>query len=536
MKKQCWVLFILIILLIVGCIQEEDGGVQKTATSAPLSTGVSPTATQVEEETTAAPTATQVETEEEDVAVETETAVSSNNLRQITILYTNDEHGWMSGTEPGSGAAELMGLWRDEEGYQNDDNFVLLSGGDMWTGPAISTWFQGASMAEVMNAMGYRAAAIGNHEFDFGLDTLAELAAASTFPFVSANIRYKADGSIPTDIGIQPYTIITVNDIRIGITGLTTTSTPRTTNPVNVTEFDFIEYETALRDIVPQIEAEGVDLIFVPAHICEDEMRPLANQVADLGIDLLGGGHCNELFDDQVGEMILLEGGTTLGSYAYATLQFDLDAGELVEVSTGVRNNVGGTAVTDIQSIVTNWQVEADKELNRVIGYSENGIARRSTQMQNLITESWLWGYPTADVAVTNWGGMRADVLPGDITLADVVTFMPFENVIVDLSLTGEQLINLLEANSATAGGVHRANFEWILNETGAPIDADAIYSVLVNDFMYAGGDEYTFLADYDPNGYNTAINWRQPVIDWIEAQDSTSDNPIDDTIDSLDQ
>ena len=106
----------------------------------------------------------------------------------------------MAGLQAGASAANLVGLWRTAEGYQADGSFLLLSGGDMWTGPAISTWFQGQSMAEVMNAMGYDAAAVGNHEFDFGLEMLKARAAESEFPFLSANIRTKADGTTPEKI------------------------------------------------------------------------------------------------------------------------------------------------------------------------------------------------------------------------------------------------------------------------------------------------------------------------------------------------
>ena len=154
--------------------------------------------------------------------------------------------------------------------------------------------------------------------------------------------------------------------------------------------------------------------------------------------------------------------------------------------------------------------------------------------MQSLITEAWLWAYPTADVAITNLGGMRADLPPGNMTLADVVGVMPFENVIVELLLTGEQLEVMLGQDSAAIGGVYRDNFRWYLKETDEELEPEAFYTVLVNDFMYAGGDDYALLAVYDPDGYNTAINWRQPVIDWIMAQDSSSENPIDAAIDDL--
>ena len=83
-------------------------------------------------------------------------------VRQLTILYTNDEHGWMEGVREGLGAANLVGMWRNQFGYEPGlDSYLLLSGGDMWTGPAISTWFEGEGMVEVMNQMGYSAAAVG---------------------------------------------------------------------------------------------------------------------------------------------------------------------------------------------------------------------------------------------------------------------------------------------------------------------------------------------------------------------------------------
>jgi 2',3'-cyclic-nucleotide 2'-phosphodiesterase (5'-nucleotidase family) len=71
----------------------------------------------------------------------------------LTVLYTSDEHGWMAGEKSGQGVAELAGLWAAQ--YSGRDAVLILSGGDNWTGPAISTWFEGEGMVEVMNVMGY---------------------------------------------------------------------------------------------------------------------------------------------------------------------------------------------------------------------------------------------------------------------------------------------------------------------------------------------------------------------------------------------
>jgi 5'-nucleotidase len=180
----------------------------------------------------------------------------------------------MEGTEAGAGAADMVGLWQKEFDYSQDGPFLVLSGGDMWTGPAVSTWFEGASMVQVMNAMGYDAAAPGNHEFDFGLDTLAYNIEEMDFPILGANIRYKSDGRIPTDIGIQPYTLVEVSGVTVGVIGLAGTNTPQVTSPAIVAPFDFIDYEDALREIVPEVRAAGAEIIVVPTH------RPLPGNLA----------------------------------------------------------------------------------------------------------------------------------------------------------------------------------------------------------------------------------------------------------------
>ncbi|MEN8172354.1 MAG: bifunctional UDP-sugar hydrolase/5'-nucleotidase, partial [Chloroflexota bacterium] len=453
----------------------------------------------------------------------------------LTVLYTNDEHGWIEGRESGSGAATLAGLWADA-GYENQGDLLILSGGDNWTGPAISTWFDGQSMVAVMNVMGYHAAAIGNHEFDFGLDVLQTRLAEAEFPYLSANTRYKAGGSTPTDLGIQAYTIVDTGVLRVGLIGLTLTDTPSITNPEHTAVFDFIDYETALREVVPQVRAEGVDMIIVPAHVCTDELIPLASAVSDLNVALLGGGHCHERFAQQIGDTVLISAGDGYASYAYAAFELDPGTKDMISVDYGIAENRGGVEDTDVAQVVAHWKAETDRELDVVIGYLEDDLSKRGDRMAALITEAWLAAYPTADVAITNWGGMRDRIPAGEITMADVVGVMPFNNVLVDVKMTGAQLASVLAAGRGDppVGGIHRENGQWVLNKTGLPIEPDEMYAVLVNDFMYAGGDNLTMLVEYDPDAYNTSISWRQPVIDWIEAQETTAEKPLDALIDAL--
>ena len=455
---------------------------------------------------------------------------------RLTVLYTNDEHGWMLGQEEGRGAANLVGLWQKKFGYGDEGNFLVLSGGDNWTGPAVSTWFQGESMVEVMNTMGYDASVIGNHEFDFGLETLQQRLGEADFTYLSANIRYKDSGAVPTDLGIQPYALVDVGGLKVGLIGLTTTNTAFTTNPANITEFDFIGYTEALREFVPELQAAGADLIFVPGHLCTPEIVEVTAVAEELGIDFVGGGHCNELVADERNGAVTLVGGAHMATYAWATFTYDTATDEVLAVEYGVEQNQGGAEDPAVAAVVAKWQAETDATLSEVIGYLEKELPRRSQAIEDLITESWLWGYPQADIALTNRGGIRAGIPAGDVTLAEIIGVLPFNNVLIEVHLTGKQLEQALvgHLDRTAVGGMHRAGFHWALDATGERLDKDTVYSVLVNDFMYAGGDDYTLFARYDPNAYDTGIDWRQPVIDWILDQDSSPAQPLDEAIAGL--
>jgi 5'-nucleotidase/UDP-sugar diphosphatase len=448
--------------------------------------------------------------------------------RHLTILYTNDEHGWMEATDDSGGAAGLMGLWRERWGYTEDGPFLILSGGDMWTGPAISTWFDGQSMAEVMDLMGYDAAAVGNHEFDFGLDGLRERAARSEFPFLSANIRDKATGAV-ADIAL-PYVIREVNGIKIGLIGLTTTSTPRTTNPEHVAGFDFIPYQQALEEVVPQARADGAQLLVVVGHICAAEMRALAPAAAELGIAVLGGGHCHELVAATVGGVAIVEGGDNMRGYAKVDLTFDIASGTVVNVKPSTHLNTGGAPDPEVAALVAGWRARVDDELLQAIGYVKSEIAHRSDALFNMVTDAWLAAYPSADVAMTNRGGFRQAIPAGEITLATVVGVLPFDNVLIDVELTGDQLIENIECCAPVVGGMTTVGGCRLSD--GTPVAPDGIYHVLVNDFMYAGGDNFR-LQEYDPDAYNTAIDWRQPVIDWILSLNTSPEDPLDKYLDT---
>lgn len=449
------------------------------------------------------------------------------DIREFTLIYTNDEHGYMEGMSESRGAATLLQLWREELGYDPEGSFLLLSGGDNWTGPAISSWTAGESMVEVMNAMNYDASAVGNHEFDFGLDAFAQRAEQANYPYLSANTRWRRSDQVPTDLGILPYTLMEENGVRVGIIGLTTTSTPYTTNPDHVELLKFDDYEQALRDTVPLVRQEQPDLLFVVAHVCLRELEPLAIAVEDLGVDLMGSGHCNELMAKRVGETLILGGGFHFTSYATAHFRYDLTAKQLVDTAYETHSHQGQALAPDPQLsvIVTRWNAQFENILGEVIAYSEQEIDQNSEALQQAVVNSWLIANPDAQVAITNAGGLRSPLPAGDITLNTIVNLMPFDNTIIAVDVRGADLRRAIaEGGRPIVGGMHRQDGRWVLSATGAMLDENATYRVLVNSFMYSGGDNFGAFPAADPNGFDTGVNYRQPFVDWLQRVENLSD------------
>jgi len=459
--------------------------------------------------------------------------VYESPVREITVLYTNDEQGWMEGVEEGRGAANIIGVWRREHGYSADGPFIILSGGDMWTGPAISTWYEGKSMVEVMNRMQYSAAALGNHEFDFGLEVLLERASEMDFPLLAANVYYRADGSRPIDLGISPYTIKEVNGVQIAIIGLITTQTPDVTYPKITGGFVFEGYREALDKVVPELKLAGADLILVPAHVCLEELNSLAREIVELGVHMLGGGHCEEISSSIVNDIVILEAGHNMETYAYATFSVDTEGDAVEVVSHGTGANIDGEIHPPVETVISKWRERSDSELGVQIGYLANGMEVANPVLRRLVVEAWLEEFPRADVAFTNLGGIRDGLRSGEITMSDIISILPFDNTVVQIEISGREIENILAGtahNMAIGGLIHRSD-RWELSKNGEPLVSNDTYIVLINSFMYARNSLFGSL---DPNGYDTSILYRQPLINWILDQDSDIDHPLDEKIPML--
>ena len=447
----------------------------------------------------------------------------TETLRQLVILYTNDEHGWMDPYQNTGGSAGMAYKWRQREGLTEGGPYLVLSGGDLWTGHALSTVWEGESIIDVMNAMGYDAAAIGNHDFDFGLDALRARADQAEFPFLSANIRERATGEIP-DFAV-PYLVTEVNGIKVGLIGLTTIETKFDTQPANVAGLDFLPYADVLPEIATRARADGAELLLIVGHVCASETRALAPLAARLDIPLIGGGHCHQEINEVVDGVRLVESGFFNRGYTRIELLFDTENGVIVELESEFVPNRTGREDPEIAELIVDWRARTDQAVWEVIGFADPSIDRKSLEMAALILDPWLEAWPSADVALASSRYVQQDLFPGDITPAVIIGLLSTTNQLVEVDLTGRQLIETIESHRPLMAGIAEEQDGYRMAD-GRSFDLEATYRVLVPEALYAGGDYYEFYK-FDPEPTYTGIDWRQPPIDWIRSVASTEREPI---------
>lgn len=473
----------------------------------------------------------------------TEEVQAEADLVTITLLNTADEHGWLQPFSPfGSdktigGAANVHGWWTAGEAV-NPETVLVLSSGDNWTGPSISTWYEGEPMVEVFNLMGYHASAIGNHEFDFGREVMDQRFAEADYAYLAANIRDRATGELASFS--KAYELFELGDVTVGVIGLITTDTATTTHPKNIGDLSFAAYDETLNEFLPDVIDAGAEVVVVLAHVCVDELAELASEFAGR-IHALFAGHCNEFEAQMVDGASIMGSGAKFAGYAKLDITYDRQADEVVEMEqklvtveymTDGENPV--TPNAEIVAVVEQWQELVDAQLNEVLGYTAEGIEQRSHSMANLVTDAWLWAHPSANIALTNWGGFRAEIPAGDITWGTIVDVLPFDNNLVTVKITGEQLAENLLCCGGAVGGISYAvenDGVDIKLTDGSELDPEATYIVMINDFMYAGGDDYLF-GEQDHQGYDTNVHWRQPVIDYLLSLDTDVSTPLDTLLD----
>jgi 2',3'-cyclic-nucleotide 2'-phosphodiesterase/3'-nucleotidase len=396
----------------------------------------------------------------------------------------------------------------------NPEGTVLLDGGDLFQGPMISNLQFGRPVVEQMNLLGYTAAAIGNHEFDWGVDTLARRIRELRFAALAANLVERKSGKRPA--WARSDTAVLRRGVRVGIVGLAYPGTPRVTLASMVAHLRFGDDSTAAAIVSQRLRKEGATLVLGVGHIPAetDSLRKASGDLARLGrvrtVDAWFGGHSHNVVDDAVEGRPILIAGSHAQYLAVADLVVDPVGRKVAEADGRVLTvYADGPADSAWVARVARWNANVEPIAAEVIGDAATALHRRRPEstIGDFICDA-MRADVTADIAFQNPGGMRADLDAGPITKGDVYSVMPFDNTIVTMELSGAQVKLALEQSLrgdrvTQVSGVRyrydpsRPALDRIVELTladGSPLDPQKSYVVAVNNFMASGGDQYDAL------------------------------------------
>ena len=463
---------------------------------------------------------------------------SQQPLVNLTILHINDTHGHIVAFAPSVydrdrklGGAAYLATMIEKERAANPDGTILLSAGDMYQGTPVSNIFHGKPVVEIMNYLHFDAMALGNHEFDWGQGVLHSIISGSSFPVISANVFTRDGGLIE---GVKPYIILNKKGVRIAVIGLTTPETRYTTKAENVADLTFSRPQSVMPPLIGTLRAKGASIVIALTHLGLDGDRRLASEVS--GIDLIVGGHSHTVIKDPVvqsGAVIVQAGsyGLYLGVMKIAfdpvtkkIVSFTRE-NELIPVSPE-----SAPPDPNVARIVDKYESKIHAEFSKTVGTAAADLRRDpngESSLGDLVADA-MRSASGARIAFQNRGALRADIAAGPITLNDVFTALPFDDIIVSMDLTGEQVREALERSVAYGNISLQVSGIKVLYDlskpageravsvevAGKPMAAGTYYRVATNDFLAAGGDRFNVFKH--GRNISTGQSLRDAVVGYI--------------------
>lgn len=522
----------------------------------------------------------------------------------LSVIGTSDVHGALFSVDGNHGLALFGGYVQNLRMTRADDGgaVLLVDAGDMWQGTIESNLAEGAPIVDAFNAIAYDAAAVGNHEFDFGpagpqatpaneIDdaqgALKRRAAEADFPLLAANLIDDATGQPVEWPNIQPSVLIKRGGIRIGIIGLMTEDALITTIASNTRGLSVAPLAlTTIRE-AQKLRQAGADLVIVSAHAggrCEnfddpldlsscdmsDEIMQLALELPPGLVDHIIGGHTHRGIAHEVNGIAITESFSRSRAFGRVDHVFDRADRSLisrqifppqqicgyVDNTTGncvaANDAIGAAQVASYSGRVVSptakiieiaehaTQRARDLKSEKLGVYLETPITRAdepNSAIGHLFTEVLL-DVVGGDVLIHNVvGGIRADLPQGDLVYGSVYEMYPFDNLVVQLDLSGADLRRVLQRQVFNRDGragiagirVFAACDDDMLKLTMTRLDGSTIedhetLAVMTTDFLAMGGDEI-FTPVIPEDGFPIAGNTqlvREAIASWMREYNGT--------------
>ena len=493
-------------------------------------------------------------------AADTAADAKAEMAGKTVILHTNDVHGAVEGY------AYIAQLKADYEAKGAE--VILVDAGDFSQGTTYVSSTKGADAVTMMNAAGYDVVTLGNHEFDYGYAQLKENMSKAKFKVVCADV-FNEDG---TPIFDASYTYTTKSGVKVGFFGMETPETQTKANPALIKGLTFATGDAFTKAAADQVAAlKDADVVICLAHLGVDaESAPYRSTdlyAAVKGIDFVVDGHSHTVMTKgEKGEPIQSTGTAfkNIGVIVIDNASKKIESNSLFEIKEDTAKDaaVSAAAKTIVDRVNAEYGVVfAKSEVTLNGAKAPNGNRDSETNNGDLITDAMIWKVMqnkeglTVDadhvVAITNGGGIRAAIKPGDVTKKDINTVLPFGNTVAVIYVTGAELLEALEASTyslpvggfpqvaginftlhtgkaydkndatypgSTYYGPKSINRVVIDSINGKAFKADDTYAVVTNNFVAGGGDTYYAFAASTAQ-FDTGIPLDEAVMEYVSKE-----------------
>lgn len=429
---------------------------------------------------------------------------AAGSATTVTIFHTNDMHG------------ELENVSYVKALKDATENSILVDAGDSTQGTALTTYSDGAAAISLMNYAGYDGMVLGNHEFDYGVDTLMTNAKYAKFPVVAANVYNKEGLSLLAGVNNNngQNFIIERAGKKIGFFGITTQETAYKSNPTGLDGTTFADVITTAQVQANMLKAEGCDLVVALAHVGVDESsNPTTEALAKAvsGIDIIIDGHSHTEYEEKVNGIVIAQTGTKLANIGRIDITFKTNGSKKITNTLLNEETYQGlvTPDTTCASVYGLYTEMMKPILDAVVGNTTEGLIAYASDGQRvcrleetimgdivadsmleygrkLVSESPNGGADIPVVAMQNGGGVRANIDAGDITYGEIIDVLPYNNTLGARMVTPRQLYAVLENGVCTLtvdekgflGGLDGrypqvAGMRMIINLAGQPYDPE---------------------------------------------------------------
>ena len=483
----------------------------------------------------------------------TATAPAAPARVTLSLVGTNDLHGRIEALPAFGGYLANLRRARARDGGA----VLLVDAGDMFQGTLPSNLTEGAAVVRAYNALGYAAAALGNHEFDFGpvgpevkvdpakhpgddpRGALRARAAEASFPFLDANLVDTATGAPPDWKNVVPDVLVDVAGIKVGIVGVATASTPRTTLAANFAGLGMKPLAPAIAAAAADLHRRGATVVIAAAHaggVCkrfdapehfdaceaDGEIFQVARELAASGavVDAIVAGHTHEGVAHRVSGVPIVEAFANGHDFSRIDLTVDRATGRAIDARIfppqricapercGGESYEGAPVVPEaaIAAAIAPALDAARAQREQKLGVAILAPIRRAQKVEsplgNLFADLMRAARPGADVALTNGGGLRADLPAGALTYGQLFEATPFDNRFATISITGAELTEAVARNLGRDNGIvslsgiraearckEGALAVTLFRSDGRPLAPRTRLTLVTSDFLATGGD-----------------------------------------------